>query len=77
MAGITGLLAQYGANITNLKAVSRGASAGQEYVTFYEVDVPAGTDRQSFRDALRERARELGLDVNLQHREIFEQVHRV
>jgi len=77
VAGISGLLARYNANITNLKAVPRGAGAGQEYVTFYEVDVPAGTDRQAFRAALRERARELGLDVNLQHREIFEQVHRI
>lgn len=77
VAGVAGLLAQFGANITNLKAVSRGAGAGQEYVTFYEVDLPADTDRQTFRDALRARARELGLDVNLQHREIFEQVHRI
>jgi glycine cleavage system transcriptional repressor len=77
VAGISGLLARYGANITNLKAVPRGAGAGQEYVTFYEVDVPAGADRQAFRTDLRERARELGLDVNLQHREIFEQVHRI
>jgi glycine cleavage system transcriptional repressor len=77
VAGIAGLLARYDANITNLKAVPRSAGAGQEYVTFYEVDLPAGTDRQAFRAELRERAGELGLDVNLQHREIFEQVHRI
>jgi glycine cleavage system transcriptional repressor len=77
VAGISGLLAECGANITNLKAVPRGAGAGQEYVTFYEVDIPAGIDRQAFRKALRDRGRELGLDVNLQHREIFEQVHRI
>jgi glycine cleavage system transcriptional repressor len=77
VAGISGLLARYAANITNLKAVPRGTREAQEYVTFYEVDIPAGADRQAFRKDLRERARELGLDVNLQHREIFEQVHRV
>lgn len=77
VAGITELLARYGANITNLKAVSRADRDRQEYVMFYEVDVPADTDRQAFRSALRERARELGLDVNFQHREIFEQVHRI
>jgi glycine cleavage system transcriptional repressor len=77
VAGITELLARHGANITNLKAVSRGARAGQEYVTFYEVEIPADSDRRAFRAALRERARELGLDVNFQHREIFEQVHRI
>ncbi len=77
VAGIAGLLAGHGANITNLKAIARGELSRQEYVTYYEVDVPAQVDRQAFRAALRERARELGLDVNLQHREIFEQVHRV
>lgn len=77
VAGISGLLARYGANITNLKAIPRSDRERQEYVTFYEVDIPADTDRQAFRAALRQRARELGLDVNLQHREIFEQVHRV
>lgn len=77
VAGIAGLLAQYGVNITNLKAISRSDREVQEYVTFYEVDIPAATDRQAFRSALRARAQELGLDVNFQHREIFEQVHRI
>ena len=77
VAGIAGLLAEHGANITNLKAVTRGAEGAQEYVTFYEVDVPLAADRLAFRAALRARARELGLDVNLQRREIFEQVHRI
>ena len=70
-------MAQFGANITNLKAVTRGSGAGQEYVTFYEADIPAAADRQAFRAALRARAAELGLEVNVQHREIFEQIHRV
>jgi len=77
VAGVTGLLAEYGVNITNLKAVTRGEQAYQEYVTFYEVDVPASVDRLAFRAALRARAQQLGLDMNLQHREIFEQVHRI
>ena len=77
VAGITGLLARYGANITNLKAVSRSERERQEYVMFYEVDVPADTDWQAFRSALLARAGELGLEANLQHREIFEQVHRI
>ena len=77
VAGITEVLARHGGNVTNLKAVARPAGGAQEFVTFYEVDLPADVDRRAFRAALRERARELGLDVNLQHREIFEQVHRV
>lgn len=77
VAGIAGLLAEFGANITNLKAIARGRREGTEYVTFYEIDLPAAADGATFRSALRGRAAELGLDVNIQHREIFEQVHRV
>jgi len=77
VAGITALLARYGANITNLKAVTRVEHEHQEYVMFYEIDLPAATDRQHFRADLLARARELGLEANLQHREIFEQIHRI
>ncbi|HEY6000859.1 MAG TPA: ACT domain-containing protein [bacterium] len=77
VAGISGLLAEFGANITNLKAIARGRREGTEYVTYYEVDLPGAADGSAFRSALRARAAELGLDVNIQHREIFEQVHRV
>ena len=73
VAGISGILAHFGVNISNMKAVSRG----EEYIVFYEVDVPASVDHRAFRQALHGRAAELGLDVNLQHREIFEQVHRI
>jgi glycine cleavage system transcriptional repressor len=77
VAGVTALLAQHGANITNLKAVTRAERKGLEYVMFYEIDLPASADRQVFRADLQARARELGLEANLQHREIFEQIHRI
>ena len=77
VAGITDILARYKVNITNLKAVARGKRDGQNYVMIYEVDIPPTTDYHALRTALLGRAQELGLDINLQHREIFEQIHRV
>jgi len=77
VAGITEVLARYGVNITNLKAVSKGESDGRRYIMIYEVDIPAATDYHVIRAALYDRAGSLGLDINLQHREIFEQIHRV
>jgi glycine cleavage system transcriptional repressor len=77
VAGITGVLAQYGVNITNLKAVSRGEGDRRSYIMIYEIDIPPATDHHLIRTALYDRARSLGLDINLQHREIFEQIHRV
>ncbi len=77
VAGITDVLARYKVNITNLKAVARGNRDGQNYVMIYEIDIQSATDYHALRTALLDRAQELGLDINLQHREIFEQIHRV
>ena len=77
VAGVTELLARFGVNISNLKAVFRGGDDPQANTMIYEVDIPATVDQNLFREALRERGMELGLDISLQHREIFEAIHRV
>jgi glycine cleavage system transcriptional repressor len=77
VAGITGLLASFGINISNLKAVFRGGDNPTANTMIYEVDIPTALDMNRFRGALYQRGRELGLDVSLQHREIFEAIHRV
>jgi glycine cleavage system transcriptional repressor len=77
VAGITEVLARFEVNISNMKAVPRVERDHQDYVMFYEVDIPSAVDQRAFRAALLERAAELGLDLNLQHREIFEELHRV
>jgi len=77
VAGITELLVRFGINIANLKAVFRGGDNPRENTMIYEVDIPVSVDQNSFREALYERGRQLGLDVSLQHREIFEAIHRV
>ncbi len=77
VAGITELLARFGVNISNLKAVFRGGDNPHENTMIYEVDIPVAVDQNCFREALYKRGGELGLDVSLQHREIFEAIHRV
>jgi glycine cleavage system transcriptional repressor len=77
VAGITEVLARFGVNITNLKAVFRGGDDPRHNIMIYEVDIPVGIDPHAFRRVLHERAQELGLDISLQHRDIFEAVHRI
>ena len=77
VAGITEVIAQFGANITNLRAAFRGGDDPSQNTMIYEVDVPASTDPQSFQKALRERAKNLQLELSLQHRDIFEAIHRI
>ncbi|MBW1682713.1 MAG: amino acid-binding protein [Deltaproteobacteria bacterium] len=77
VAGVTGVMARYGVNITGLKAVFRGGDDPMRNVMIYEVDVPSDVDRRAFREALHKEADALGLDLSIQHRDIFESIHRV
>jgi glycine cleavage system transcriptional repressor len=77
VSGMTEVIAGFGVNITNLRAAFRGGDDPSQNTMIYEVDVPVDIDRQSFRQALGNRAKELGLELSLQHREIFEALHRI
>ncbi len=77
VAGITEVMACFSVNITNLKAAFRGGDDPHRNTMIYEVDVPLSIDRKAFLDALHEQARGLGLQLNVQHRDIFEAIHRI
>ena len=77
VSGITEVMFRFGVNITNLKAVFRGGRDPRHNAMIYEVDIPVQTDQGAFRKALGDRAEELGLDISIQHREIFEAIHRI
>jgi glycine cleavage system transcriptional repressor len=77
VSGMTEVIAGFGVNITNLRAAFRGGDDPSQNTMIYEVDVPVDIDRQSFRQALGDRAKDLGLELSLQHREIFEALHRI
>ena len=77
VSGLTEVIAVFGVNITNLQAVFRGGDDPRSNVMIYEVDVPLEIDHDAFRLALQKRAETLGLDLNLQHRDIFETIRRV
>ena len=77
VAGITELLARFGVNISNLKALFRGGDDPNSNIMIYEVDIPAAMDQAVFREELYARGRGLNLEISLQHRDIFEAIHRV
>lgn len=76
VAGITEVLSDFGVNITALRANVKTEDATQ-WVMIYEVDVPLEVDRKLFREALYGKAQNLGQRLSLQHRNIFEAVHRI
>ena len=77
VAGITEVMARFRVNIVNLKAIFRGGDDPHSNTMIYHVDVPVEIDQKAFRQALQEKAKDLGMDLNLQHRDIFEAIHRV
>lgn len=77
VARITEIIARHGVNVTNLQAVFKGGDDPDSNIMIYEVDVPATTDQQRLNQELRSRAADLGLEIGIQHRNIFEVLNRI
>lgn len=77
VAKITEIIALHGVNVTNLQAVFKGGDNPTDNVMIYEVDVPSEVDQQRLRNDLTARARDLGLQISIQHRQIFEVLNRI
>ncbi|MCF8070038.1 MAG: ACT domain-containing protein [Desulfobacterales bacterium] len=74
VAGITKTIAAHNVNVTNLTAVFKGGLEPGDNIMLYEIDVPASADFTAMHDELRTRADELGIEINIQHRKIFDTV---
>jgi glycine cleavage system transcriptional repressor len=77
VAGISGVLAGHGGNITNLKAAFKGGDNPLNNMMIYEVDVPNTVPLPIFHADLKKKASELGIEINIQHRRIFEAINRI
>ena len=77
VAGISEIIARFEGNITNLQAVFKGGQDPGDNIMIYEIDVPPGMDQQALYRELKKRATELELDIDIQHRNIFEAIHRI
>jgi glycine cleavage system transcriptional repressor len=75
--GITEVLADSGVNITNLDAKVTPVGSRLEYIQVFEVDVPRELDFGIVHQKLRDRGQELGVVVDLQHREIFKAINQI
>ena len=77
VAGITEVIADHGANITNLQAVFKGGKEPGDNIMIYEVDVPIHVEQKILDQQLRQKAEELSLEISIQHRYIFEAINRI
>ncbi|MDR2338521.1 MAG: hypothetical protein LBF40_00025 [Deltaproteobacteria bacterium] len=71
-------IAALGANILNLRSLSlTGGDGPAPVVLVLEVTLPATVARQKLSETLNRCAESLGLEISLQHRDIFEAIHRI
>jgi len=77
VAGITSVFAAYNVNVEQLRAVFRGGDEPGNNTMIYEVDIPLNVDQKELRKALCEKAKELSLEISIQHKNIFEAMNRI
>ena len=77
VARFSAVMAQFDANIVNLKAVFKGGDAPEANLMSYQVNITEEVDAQALFTALRETATKLGLDIRIQHRNIFQAIHKI
>lgn len=75
--GIAEVLAERGINITNLGARVALVSQKSEYMQVFEVDIPKEMDYGLIQEKLRQRGQEMGVSVDLQHRNIFRAINQI
>ncbi|MBU4055807.1 MAG: amino acid-binding protein [Proteobacteria bacterium] len=74
---ISRVIADHNANITNLAAVFKGGDDPDRNIMVYEIDVPVTTDIGRLSENLKNKASENGLELTLQHKNIFDVVNRI
>jgi glycine cleavage system transcriptional repressor len=75
--GVSEILAGWEINITRLDAKVTSIGQKLEYLQIYEVDIPKELDFDLLHDKLRKRGQELGVSIDLQHREIFRAINQI
>ena len=77
VAAVTAVLAANNVNVTQLQAAFRGGDEPGRNIMIYEVDVPIDIDLQKLRQDLRQKGKELNLEISMQHKNIFEAINRI
>ena len=77
VARFSKIIARHQANIENLKAVFKGGSNPDANIMSYQVSIPKDLDTKKLFSELKQKATELGLDIRIQHKNIFEAINKI
>jgi glycine cleavage system transcriptional repressor len=64
-------------NITKINAINRSELYPEKIVMIFEIDVPLKTDINELKNAVGGAAEKMQLGFSVQHRDIFENIHRI
>jgi glycine cleavage system transcriptional repressor len=77
IAAVTEAIASLACNVVHFRAIITQEDGVDEMIMIFEVDVPAGVEHRHLRRVMQETCSGFGLDASVQHRDIFETIHRV
>ncbi len=77
VARFSSIIASFNGNIVNLKAVFKGGTDPNANVMSYQVAITKDVDAPALFAALREKAKELELDIRIQHKNIFDAINKI
>ncbi|MBF0243397.1 MAG: amino acid-binding protein [Desulfamplus sp.] len=77
VARFTEIIASYSVNIVNLTAIFKGGDDPTANIMCYQVEIKPDTDQSGLFKSIRDKASELGLDISIQHKNIFETINKI
>lgn len=77
ISAVTTAISALSCNVTNFRAIITQEDGVDEMIMIFEVDVPQGVEHRRLRQSMQDVCSGFGLDVSVQHRDIFETIHRI
>lgn len=77
VARFTEIIAAHNVNVTNLTAIFKGGDEPTANIMSYQVGIKSDTDQLGLFKSLRDKAEELGLDISIQHKNIFQAINKI
>lgn len=77
ISAVTTAIASLLCNVVHFRAIITQEEGVDAMIMIFEVDVPKDVDHRLLRQVMQEVCQGYGLDVSVQHRDIFETIHRV
>lgn len=77
ISAVTAGIASLNCNVVNFRAIITQENGLNEMIMIFEVDVPQNVEHRHLRQKMQDVCSVHNLSVSVQHREIFETIHRI